>query len=403
MPLTRSPGCASSSRIRLLIALLIVTLGSGCAGYKGALGYRARQAVLRGDVAAFDRLMAEAADASSKGPLDNPTKTVLSHFLDLGGSDRFFPMIEDWTKRGWVSELMTCAVQRARYKGVAARDPAEAERAARVCIDRARTAAGDPDRRWEIEACFDEAPFLVLTSTRAIAPYVALAADPREPYLFREGLLDGLTKVYLQDPGTRRANDPSLSAEAARKASIAQLALVTGRFRSILDGVRAANELELIRGATAFGALELERASLPLRKSFLASFLRSGSQDDADLTWGWVRVMKGRERIRRLDALGLWNQKEEPPGDAYWYLCAERPRAGSRAIAIVAKASIPDSDLEQVRQERCGELEAPGAPSKISGPYPLLATARAALTSSIASALGSASAVEITIARRLSL
>src|SRR5687768_3022809 len=112
--------CASSGPTRFVIPLLLfaATQMACVSSYTSALGYRARQAVLRGDVQAFDELMEEAADTLPRHPYDNPKRTVLTHFLDFGGSDLFFPMIEKWRAKDWISDNMTCAIHRARYRGV---------------------------------------------------------------------------------------------------------------------------------------------------------------------------------------------------------------------------------------------------------------------------------------------
>src|SRR5690348_4492377 len=114
-------------KIRLAFLVLLTIVTEACvARYTSKLGYRARQAVLQEDVAAFDGLMAEAAQTPPSSPMDNPTRTVLSHFLDLGAGDRYFAMIESWFAKGWVSDNMTCAIQQGRYRGVRGKDPAEA-------------------------------------------------------------------------------------------------------------------------------------------------------------------------------------------------------------------------------------------------------------------------------------
>src|SRR5215813_11637354 len=118
---------------------------------------------------------------------------------------------------------MTCAIHRARYRGVAEKNPEAADLSADVCLDEARKGAADPDRRWAIEACLDEAPFLTLDSTVALSRYIALASDSTEAFLFREGLIRGMTTAYVQDPGILRANDPTMPKATAIEKAEAQL------------------------------------------------------------------------------------------------------------------------------------------------------------------------------------
>ena len=127
---------------RLIGGLLLLLFGSGCLGYTSALGFRARQAVMRNDAAAFKDLMEEAADTLPAGPLDNPEKTVLTHFLDLAQDPLFFPMVEEWMAKGWIGDDMTCAVFRAHYKAEIDRHPEAAQKSAARASDRARRRAG---------------------------------------------------------------------------------------------------------------------------------------------------------------------------------------------------------------------------------------------------------------------
>ncbi|MCK6546559.1 hypothetical protein L6R52_11985 [Myxococcota bacterium] len=361
--------------ITLIVAALSATATGCIPSYTNALGYRSRQAALAGDVEAFDALMEEAADTTPSGPLDNPKKTVLSHFLDLGASDRFFPLIEAWRAKGWVSEHMTCAIHRARFRGKAATDRAEADRAADVCLDRARAAAVDPDRRWEVEACLAEAPFLVETSTSAIARYVALASDLAEPPLFRAGLLDGMTTVWLQDPGILRVNEPTISKEVATQRSRAQLDEARARFEWVLRGARRGSDASVIASGTALGALELERVSQAHGRSFVGDWAARPSPDDADLAWAWLRAAKTKKRHVRLDGLGVWDRNREPAGDAFWYLCARPPvaRDGATAIEVISVLAHEPADPASIRSAQCAAV--PDA--TVLGPYPLESAARA--------------------------
>ena len=51
---------------------------------------------------------------------------MLTHFLDLAGDPLFFPYIEDWMAKGWVSDTMTCAIHRARFRSTREKDPEDA-------------------------------------------------------------------------------------------------------------------------------------------------------------------------------------------------------------------------------------------------------------------------------------
>jgi hypothetical protein len=138
----------------------------------------------------------------------------------------------------------------------------------------------------------------------------------------------------------------------------------------------------LLAAGSAFGASELERASLTLKRSFIGAYADSGIAELEDLAWAWVRSMKARERNRRLSTLGLWNRRREPKNDAYWYVCSKHTVdevygvADVKAIAVRAKE--PVADPAAMAAEKCV-----GFPS-LSGPYPLEAVARGTLTASVA-------------------
>lgn len=369
----RRVSCAKPVRLPFFTCLLVssvaLSVGSGCAsGYRSALGYRARHAVLSNDVEAFPGLMAEAAGTTPRHAYDNPKRTVLSHFLDLGGSERFFPIIDAWRARGWVDDTMTCAIHRARWKGVFATNPEEADRVAGVCLDRARSSAVDPERSWEVSACLAEAPFLTQSSTAALAPFLDLAADPTEPLAFRAGILEGITHVYLQDPAYMVAQDGKLALDDARTRAVSAYDATERRFRAVVARVRSTTDTTLLAGGTAFGALELERVSLALGRSFFDAFLASGIADDEDIVWGWVRASKARPRQSRLDTLGLFDRRLEPAGDAYWFACL--PVSTSSAAATMVLRRTPE----------------PACPAgrRALGPYPLQATARGAAKAMVA-------------------
>ncbi len=378
----------------------LALLASGCvAHYEDALGYRARQAALRRDVPAFRELMAEAADTLPSHPYDNPKKTVLTHFLDLGGEAAFFDVIDEWREREWVSEYMICAIHRARYRGTRDSDPEEAARAADVCIDQARSAAYAGDRSWELEVCLEEAPFLVETSTQSLARYMRIAADATEPRTFRKGLVSGMTHLYVMDAYTRRANDPSL--DAARALALTERAVqeVGARLRSILDVMRVAMDTTLLAAGSAFGASELERVSLSLGESFIGTFADSDIAEQQDLAWAWVRSMKVRERDRRLSRLSLWDRRREPKDDAYWYLCSEQAVDPVFSVAEVRAVSV--RARERVEDPARFAPLCEGYPS-LAGPYPLEAVAKGTLTASVART-SSVARVRVSIAARKTL
>lgn len=366
--------------MRIWIALL--PLLAGCvAHYEDALGYRARRAAIAGDIEAFRGLMAEAAETLPRHPYDNPKKTVLTHFLDMGGDDQFFDVIKEWREKEWVSEYMTCAIHRARFRGTVEKDPEEARRAADVCLDQARSAAIAGDRSWELEVCLEEAPFLTVSSTTALAPYLRAAADPTEPRSFRRGLVSGMTKVYLQDAYTRRANDPALDEARSKAQAEQQVRTIGGRLRTIVDALKLAMDSTLLASGSAYGASELERASLAVGESFIGTYADSGVAELSDLAWAWVRSMKVRERDRRLSRLGLWNRRREPKDDAYWYLCSKTKVDEvfdvADVTAVAVRTDAPVQDLDVVRRSCVGY-------KSVSGPYPLEATARGTLTASVA-------------------
>lgn len=386
--------------MHLRLAAIAALLASGCvAHYEDALGYRARQAALRRDVPAFRALMAEAADTLPSHPYDNPKKTVLTHFLDLGGEDAFFDVIEEWRAKEWVSEYMTCAIHRARFRGTQDSDPEEAARAAEVCIDQARSAADAGDRSWELEVCLEEAPFLVQTSTPALAPYLRIAADPTEPRAFRRGMVSGMTHLYVMDAFTRRANEPSLDVARARALTERAVSEVGARLRSILDVLGVAMDTALLAAGSAFGASELERVSLSQQESFIGTFADSDVAEEQDLAWAWVRAMKSRDQDRRLSRLSLWDRRREPKGDAYWYLCSKQTVDPVFSVADVRAISVRAT--ERVADPAAFAPLCVGYDS-LAGPYPLEATARGTLTASVART-SSVARVRLSIAARKTL
>lgn len=301
--------------------LVLAVAFAGCRHYHDALGYQARQAALAQDAEAFERLMARAADTMPAFPLDNPKRTVFSHFLALGAHDAFMPTIDRWLERGWVSDRMLCAVHRARYRGIVEKRPEEALESAEYCVARAREAAEDPERSWEIEACLDNAPFLTDTSTAALAPMLTQATDPLAPPAFRAAMLKAMTFRFISDVPTRLVNDPTLDREVAIRDTARDVLAARRRFEAILASVDSISDESLLARATAPSALEIERADQSIGTSFLAEYALSDVPAERDLAWAWVRAMKPKKEVSRLAPLGVWNRRREPRTDAGWFVC----------------------------------------------------------------------------------
>lgn len=372
-----------------IAALAIAALASSaCAGYTSALGFRARRAVLEQDVERFRELMEEAASTEPRGPNDNPKKTVLTHFLDLAGDERFFPFIEAWRSKGWVAEDMVCSIHRAHHRAMRALDPAGAQRSIDVCVKTAREAARDADRAWQVRDCLDEAAFLTETSTRALVPFLAIAADPTEPPRLRVALLEGMSRIPVSGPERRLDNDASLTREDAVKQAEAQLGAIERRFEWIVEAAKPFTDPTLLASGTAFGAMEIEEASIALGRSYVGRLATGEDPVLSDLAWAWVRVMKTKKKVPSLQSLGLWSRDRETKEDTYWFMCtrpATAPPPGSPAAAvgvaggidaISIRTSTPGVDREALRTTRC--VDKPGAPPypRILGPFPLESVGR---------------------------
>ncbi len=374
--------------VRALLGIAIMGLSvvgalSGCVtAYQDGLGYRARRAAERADLAAFEGLMSEAAQVKTRSPLLKPRRTVLTHFLALGGHPRFFATIEAWQAKGWVSDNLTCSVHRARFRHTAGTDPQSAAASAQVCLQRARAAAQAGGRSWEVEACLDEAPFLTQSSTVALLPYLLVVVDPTEPRALRRALLEGMTKVYLQDRHIRTANAPALPASGHRALAWAQWQAAAKRYTAIVDAVRHETDLALLAAGTDLGAVELERVALTESQSFLWAYAFAHRDPELrDLAYAWVRATKGRPKSPRHFSLGLWSPQVEPRGDAYWYGCVSRPKV--RTTYASASVSVTPVRTQarhnaQVRA-RCARLDA-----TMMGPFPMKATLRGSVTASVA-------------------
>lgn len=364
----------------LAIATAAVCL-AGCAGYTSALGFRSRRAVLENDAARFEALMEEAVETTPAGPLDDPERTVLTHFLDLAGDPLFFPYTERWLANGWIDEAMTCAIHRARYRAMRTVDPADAKRSAEVCIQRARGAAELPERQWEVERCLEEAPFLVETSTTALLPYLAMAADPNAPLKFRYGLLDGMTRVDLATPSRLRTEDASLSRERAIAVAQSGGEAHTRRLDFVVDTTRTTVDPVLLASATARGVLAVENVMVQLGRSYIGAYAKSEDPFERALAWSWVRKQKTVEPVPDLVALGLYDREKETKDDVYWYLCwREAPRDPSALVPSNVIEAVSIRRTAPVDPTSLRDAECPDYPN-IDGPYPLEATARGSAVS----------------------
>lgn len=383
-------------RVALLAAALLV--GTGCSGYgyQGAVGYRSRQAALQGDAAAFGPLMEEAAEAEPKSRLDNPKKTVLTHFLDLAADPGFLPTVRAWEARGWVDADMVCPVHRAYFGAHMAE--AEAQASARLCVDRARAASlrGDDE---EVARCLLLAPFLVDTATTALVPYLATATDPAEPEPFRQAVLRGLTFRDGFEEKARWGVTATTTPDAQRTATAAGARRWARRLEWLLDTLGPRVPPTELAMASARGALEVEQALEGLGEGFVSAYAEDPRPERRALAWGWARAMKAQAPVEGLAGLGVWDRGREPAGDAYWYVCAEPPvskpgRRGPRWTARGTSLAAP------------GPLDAPpptGCPAGATwvGPYPLEAVARTAAAARLGAAVGAR--VRLSITARLSL
>ncbi len=375
-----------------LVALLLVA-SAGCIGWRTAFGYRARQLALARDVVGFEALMQEAAESEPAGPLDDPERTVLTHFLDLAGEPEFFGVLARWRERGWIGDEATCAVHRAHHRAMRARDPATARRSADLCVERARAAAAHAERAWEITACLEEAPFLVESSTAAVAPYLALANDGRQPEALRLALLEGIA-------GYRRAHarvphGEVLDREARRARDEAARAAQRGRLEWMASASGQGDSALLFARATASAALELEADYVSRGQSFFAPLVASPDPARRALPWAWV--LEGARQAREpmaaggprepLEQLGLWPEEADAP--TYWYLCAARPEPPSKGgglVRVEAKAVRARRALEAraLRERHCPDAT---VYPTVLGPLPLEASAKAALREQLAAEL----------------
>lgn len=365
----------------VLLALLSCSCGLG---YSSALGFRARQAVLARDINAFPPLMNEAAETLPKGPLDNPKRTVLTHFLDFADDPKFFPIIEDWKSKGWVAEDMVCSIHRAHARLLWEKDRDEAWKSVEMCLSTAREAARSAEKSWQVSDCLEDATFLTQTATTALVPFVERVADPTEPLKFRVALLDGMTRIPVSSADKRQMNDHTLPREQAIAEAEAQLHGVETRFEWIISSSKTSLEPGLLASGSAIGAMEIEEASLGLGRSYVGRYAISENPDDNDLAWAWIRVMKTKKKNPSLSALGIWDRSKETKEDVYWYFCA-RPATGTASgpavvDAISVRAKERAGDIDALRAAQCVDKKTSEVYPKIYGPFPLESVGRGAVS-----------------------
>jgi hypothetical protein len=383
-------------RVVAVFALVLsgVLVHTGCLGYSSALGFRARQAVLKRDVEHFQELMEEAADTKPSGIYDNPKKTVLTHFLDLADDPRFFAYIDRWRKKGWIDEDMICSIHRAHYRAMRDRDPEAARRSVEICIDSARNAAPHGDRSWQIDDCLDEAAFLTETATASLVPFLKIVADPQEPLKLRVGLLHGMTNIPIAGAQRKLDNDSKLTRQEAEKLVTADLGQLTSRFTFIITAVRPYIDVALLAGGTALGAMQIEYATSSTGRSYVAGYATSDRPDDSDLAWAWVRALKHKKPVPELTGLGIWNRERETKEDVFWYFCTKPGGASSGALgpvssvdAISIRTLARAPDLGKLRIDNCADVG--GAPyPEIHGPYPAESIGRGAVGEAAAKVAG---------------
>jgi hypothetical protein len=344
--------------------------------------------VLANDVEGFRDLMEEAADTTPKGPLDNPKKTVLTHFLDLAEDPRFFPYIDEWRAQGWVAEDMLCSIHRAHARENWETNREAAWRSVEMCMATAREASKNAEKSWQVADCLEEAHFLTQTSTLSLVPFVERVADPLEPLKFRVALLDGMTRIPVSGPDRRQMHDAKLSRAEAVAQAEAQLSSVEARYEWIVTAVKPMLEAGILASGTAVGAMEIEEASVALGRSYVGKYALSESPGDVDLAWAWIRTMKNKKKNNTLLSLGIWDRNKETKEDMYWYFCvrpAETKSAAASplgpmnlldAISIRAKERAPDPEI--LRSKHCVGPKT-GEYQKIWGPFPLESIGRSTI------------------------
>lgn len=314
---------------------LLLLLGFACAhGPSSGIGYRARAAADAQDLAAFDALLAEAASAEKERGLD-PERTVLTHFLALGGHPAFRTRIEAFRAKGWIDRDMDCAIDRAERLGTS--DEARALELESSILQRASAAAASEDRSWELSACLEDARFLDQAGPERTAQLAALVVDRAQPLSFRRQLLAELAERPVPSLGQLHAEHPELDREALLALQIEAARAERARFEALLDAVAEA-EPPLITHATALPAVRLERLLAPYGTSLLA--------ERPEQRW-WITQLAARPPIPELRGLGIWTT-----GPGHWFVCGaeirtepdgcEHPR-GPFALELSARALLPRS------------------------------------------------------------
>jgi hypothetical protein len=352
------------------------------------------------DIQAFRPLMDEAADTLPKGPLDNPKKTVLTHFLDFADDPQFFPIIEEWQAKGWVADDMVCSIHRAHARLAWEKDRESAQKSVDTCLEIARQAAKTAEKSWQVADCLEGASFLTQSSTTALVSFVERVADPTEPLKLRVALLDGMTRIPVTGADRRQMHDNKLPREQALAEAEKQLTGVQGRFEWIISAAKPFLEPNLLASGSAVGAMEIEEASLGLSRSYVGKYAISENPDDNDLAWAWVRVMKGKKKNPTLSALGIWDRSKETKEDMYWYLCTRDAEAKTSAVGPVAMVDAISirvkeraADLENMRTTQCIDKKSNEVYPKIFGPFPLESVGRGAVSELIKTESGKRSAV----------
>lgn len=333
--------------------------------------------------------MSEAADTTPKGPLDNPKKTVLTHFLDLAEDPRYFSYIDQWRGQGWVADDMLCSIHRAHARLNWEKNREAAWKSVEICLATAREASKSAEKSWQVADCLEEAHFLVQTSTAALIPFIERVADPLEPLKFRAALLDGMTRIPVSGPDRRQMDDAKLSRAEAVAQAEAQLARVEQRFEWIVSAVKTAMEPGILASGSAVGAMEIEEASLALGRSYVGKYALAENPDDVDLAWAWIRTMKTKKKNNTLLSLGIWDRNKETKDDMYWYFCvrpAAQQKAGSNPLgpmylldAISIRGKERAADVEALRGQHCVDPQSKGVYPKIWGPFPLESVGRGAI------------------------
>jgi len=390
--------------VRYLAILVTLACASGCVtvGYEGALGYRSRNAAEQQDAQAFVELMEEASEAEPKSRLDNPKKTVLTHFLDLAKDPAYLQTIDAWNAKGWIDEDMICPVYRAHFGAHAQSSPKQAQASAQLCLQRARAASLAKDRAWEVDLCLMGAPFFTKTSTPTLQPYLQMATSPDEPEPFRRAMLKGLTFREDFSPRERWGVTSTLTPDAQKLFTHRQARQWQRRLTWLLDTLQdkvPATELAI---ASARGVMEVEQVMNSRGQSFVARYAASEDPVRRQWAWAWVRALKHAEPVDHLGGLGIWDRGREPSGDAYWYIChgpAVLNEGGVLGPRYVAEARSLQS---QVRL--AGGPDAPAmacaAPEQQIGPFPLEQIARAVAVQQLKASLPTGARVIVRITTR---